>query len=262
MCVINVTDCVEFTIHNVSRTDAGPVICAGDRLLPKTAQLYVQENGTVSIIGGNATVTQDHLVEFKCVSTAWYPSPSVSWTLNGQAVDSSLYNTTSMADGDSFNSTSILTFRAVRDTTVECMAAVPALKTPQSSSVFMVVVPTDWTVLIAIVLSFAGFALLVLLILGIIFCYKRRKAKEPNYQDELRRVRTQSQLSVNALGQKQGQVNPSFVGQTNIIPRDSGGFQLDYINIVETSGVANSNLAGNGAVDELGFHKHRHATTV
>ncbi|XP_075343382.1 uncharacterized protein igsf5a [Odontesthes bonariensis] len=143
------------------------------------------------------------------------------------------------------------------------MAAVPALKTPQSSSVFMVVVPTDWTVLIAIVLSFAALALLVLLILGIVFCYKRRKEKEPNYQDEVRRVRTQSHLSgVNAPGQKQGQVNPSFEGQTSVTPSDGVGLQLHFSNILETSGVANSNLAGNGAVDELGFHKHRHATTV
>ena len=37
--------------------------------------------------------------------------------------------------------------------------------------------PPDWTVLIAVVVSFGGAALLVLLILGIIFCYKRRKEK-------------------------------------------------------------------------------------
>lgn len=50
--------------------------------------------------------------------------------------------------------------------------------------------PPDWTVLIAVVVSISGFALLVLLILGIIFCYKRRKEKrkaliisaEPNIQ--------------------------------------------------------------------------------
>ena len=37
--------------------------------------------------------------------------------------------------------------------------------------------PPDWTVLIAVVCSIGGFALLVLLILGIIFCIKHRKKK-------------------------------------------------------------------------------------
>lgn len=35
----------------------------------------------------------------------------------------------------------------------------------------------DWTVLIAVVVSIGGFALLVLLIIGIVFCYRRRKEK-------------------------------------------------------------------------------------
>lgn len=37
--------------------------------------------------------------------------------------------------------------------------------------------PPDWTVLVALVVSISGFALLVLLIYGIIFCYKCRKGK-------------------------------------------------------------------------------------
>ncbi|KAM6983710.1 immunoglobulin superfamily member 5 isoform 2-T2 [Tautogolabrus adspersus] len=226
--------CVEFTMRNASRGDAGPVVCTVQgEYGSKVSQLYVQESGSVSITAGNLKVKQDEQVEFQCVTASWFPSPTVSWALNGQLVDSSLYNTTSMADGDSFNSTSVLKFQAVRNTTVECRATVETLTNPQSSSVFLVVVPKppDWTVLIAMVVSIGGFALLVLLIIGIIFCYKRRKEKQPNYQDEMRRVRTQSQLSaVTAAGR--GQVNAGYVkdGQTSVAPSeltDSGFSQAN-----------------------------------
>ena len=78
-------------------------------------------------------------VEFQCVTTAWFPNPTVSWSQDGGAVDSSLYNTTIMADGDYFNSSSFLKFQAVSSTTVECLATVSTLTVPQSSSVFLTV---------------------------------------------------------------------------------------------------------------------------
>ncbi|XP_041864708.1 immunoglobulin superfamily member 5 [Melanotaenia boesemani] len=262
-CSSGVTSCVEFSIHNVTRRDTGPVICTvqGD-YTPKTAQLNVQESGTVSIMGSNVTVKQDQQVEFQCVTAAWFPTPTVTWSQNGQAVDSSLYNTSSVADENYFNSSSVLKFQAVSSATVECLASVAALKAPQSSSVFMVVVPkpTDWTVLIAVVSSFGGLALLVLLILGILFCWKRRKEKQPNYQDEMsRRVRTQRQSR--AGGQKQGQVNPSYVpeGQTSVTPSEltDSGFVSSTL---EMPDIVNSNRAGD--VDESGFRRHRHVTIV
>ncbi|XP_070774118.1 immunoglobulin superfamily member 5 [Enoplosus armatus] len=271
------TSRVEFTIHNVTRRESGAVICTVQgKYGSKTAQLYVQESGTVDITGGNVTVVQGQQVEFQCVTSAWFPAPTVSWTHNGQAVNGSLYNTTSTADGDSFNSTSVLKLQAVRNTTVECWATVSTLTIPQSNSVFLVVVPKppDWTVLIAVVVSIGGFALLVLLILGIIFCYKRRKEKQPNYQDEMRRVRTQSQISgVSAAGQGQGQVNAGHVpeGQTSGAPSeltDSGFFQANGSNNFEMPHAVNSNQAGNGydrdnsTVDKSGLRKHRHVTIV
>ncbi|XP_056252542.1 immunoglobulin superfamily member 5 [Seriola aureovittata] len=271
------TSCVEFIIHNVNRNQSGSVDCAvqGD-YGQRTAQLNIQESGTVSIMGGNLTVEQDQQVEFQCVATAWFPIPTVSWNQNGQAVNSSLYNTTSMADGDSINSTSVLKFQAVSNTTVECQATVSELKDPQSSSVFLVVVPKppDWTVLIAVVVSFGSLALLVLLIIGIIFCYKRRKEKQRNYQDEMsKRVRTQSQSVASAAGQKQGQVNAGYVadGRTSVTPSDltdSGFGQVNGSNSYEMPDVVNSNQAGNGynstynTVDDSGFRKHRHVTIV
>ncbi|XP_039634580.1 hemicentin-2 isoform X1 [Perca fluviatilis] len=227
----------------------------------------VVERGTVNITGENVTVMQGQQVEFRCVTSAWYPTPTINWTRNGHAVDSSLYNTSSMADGDTFNSTSVLKFQAESSTTVECWATVQALTNPQFSSVFLVVVPKppDWTVLIAVVVSFGGSALLVLLIIGIIFCYKRRKEKKTNNLDEMR---TQSQLSVvNAAG-KGAYDNTGYVseGQTSVAPSehtDSGFCQAIGSNVyqVPVYGIQAANCNIN-TVDQSGFRKHRHVTIV
>ncbi|XP_017286611.1 immunoglobulin superfamily member 5 isoform X2 [Kryptolebias marmoratus] len=207
--------CVEFTIFNVSRTQAGPVVCSVQgSYIPQIAQLSVQDSGTVSITGGNVTVMKDQQVEFQCVTTGWFPIPSVSWNQNGQAVNSSLYNTTSMAEGDFFNSTSVLKIRAVSNTKVECTVTLPSLKTPQSSSVFMVI--------------------------------------EPNYQDEMRKVRAES-LN-NAPEHQKGQVNLSYVpdNQIKVTP-----------NVLQENGQNNLKTPGvNNTAGESGFMKHRHLTIV
>ncbi|KAJ0062013.1 hypothetical protein NL108_014903 [Boleophthalmus pectinirostris] len=268
------SSCVQFTIQNLTRQDSGTVKCTvqGDYGY-KTSELIVQESGSVSIRGGSQTVKQDEQAEFQCETSGWFPAATISWTLNGIAVNSSLVNTTDVPDGDSFNTTSVLKFQAIRNTTVTCLASVPTLQNPISSSVQLVVVPkpTDWTVLIAVVVSFSSFALLVLLIILIIFCYRRRKEKQPTYQAEMMRQRTQSQLSNRPTSQGQGQVNPVFSidGQTSLPPssRDSGIFQNNAYPFYEPS-PSESNLAGNGynaAFNnlELGFQKkHRHVTIV
>ncbi|KAM9348944.1 immunoglobulin superfamily member 5 [Symphorus nematophorus] len=275
-CSIN-PRCVEFTIHNVTCSDAGTITCVALGHRSQTAELYVQESGTVNIVGGNVTVQQDQQVEFQCVTSAWFPKPTITWTRNSEPVNSGLYNTTNVPDGETFNSTSVLNFQAVSNTMVECLATVPALPNPLSSSVFLVVVPKppDWTVLIAVVCSIGGFALLVLLIIGIIYCYKHRKEKQRNYQDEMsRRVRTQSETSaVHAPGKRQGQMNAGYVpdGQTSVAPSeitDSGFSQANGSHIFEMPDVVSSNQTENdyksayNTVDESGFRKHRHVTIV
>ncbi|XP_051903913.1 immunoglobulin superfamily member 5 [Hippocampus zosterae] len=270
-CSAEDTTCVVFTIHNASRREAGPVICTvqGD-YGSKLARLHVQESGTVQIKEGDKKVTQDDEVDFNCLTSAWFPSPVVSWNLNGGAVDSSLYNSTHVAHEDSFNSSSVLKFKAVKNSTVECLAILPTLTKPLSSSVHLVVVPKppDWTVLIAVVCSFGGFALLFLLIYGMVFCYKRRREKEPNYQEEMiKRFRTQSQLSgLRPPGQKQGQVNAGYVtdGQKSVTPSDLTESASTRSNVFEMpDAVYNGTENGNGySIADEGFRKHRHATTV
>lgn len=276
-CSSSSSTCVEFTIHNVTRRDTGPVLCSvqGDvPVLPKMAQLYVQEKGSVSISGGNRTVKQEEQVEFQCETKAWFPAATISWTLNGQTVNSSLINTTSVTNGDTYNSSSVLKFQAIRNTTVTCLATIPTLPTPLSYLVQLAVVPkpTDWTVLIAIVVSFSSFALLVLLIIGVIFCYKRRKEKKLTYQAEMMRQRTHSQLSNRPTVTREGQDNPVFVinDHTSLPPSehsDSGFFQINGAPFYEQPTVDNSSQQGNGYNGahtnlELSFPKHRHVTIV
>lgn len=97
------------------------------------------ESGTVSITGGGLTVEKEQRVEFQCLTSGWYPQPTIGWSLNGQPADSSQYNSSSAAVGDTFNSTSVLTFQAVSSTTVECWATVLALSRPKASQVFLAV---------------------------------------------------------------------------------------------------------------------------
>nr|XP_057943163.1 immunoglobulin superfamily member 5 isoform X2 [Doryrhamphus excisus] len=276
-CSSGDTGCVAFTIHNATRMAAGEVICTiqGD-YGSKSVWLHVQESGIVRIKEGNMTVVQDQEVEFHCETSAWFPNPDISWTLNGDAVDKILYNSTNATSGNYFNSSSLLKFQAVKDSTVVCLATLQTLQNPISSSVHIVVVPKppDWTVLIAVVCSFGGCALLVLLILGIIFCYKRKKEKESNYQDEMtKRVRTQSQLSgLRPPGQKQGRVNASYVtdGQTSVATSDltdGGFFQKTTSNTFEMPDAVRNNEMEHGyrstynSVD-ADLRKHRHATIV
>ncbi|XP_032431812.1 immunoglobulin superfamily member 5 [Xiphophorus hellerii] len=238
-CVSTNRNCVEFIIHNVTRADAGEVVCNVQGHQPVTAQLFVQESGTVSIPGGNVTVMQGGEVELECVTTAWFPAPTISWTQNGRAVNSSLYNTTSTPDGDSFNSTSTVRLTASRNARVDCLASLSTLTAPRSSSVYIEIVPKppDWTVLIAVVVSFGSCGLLGFLILVIVICYKHRKEKKRNYQDEMRRVTTHNQLSViDTSEQVRGQVNEYYE------PENQRNDTSDWT--------------------ESGFLKHRHMTFV
>ncbi|CAL8266889.1 unnamed protein product [Merluccius merluccius] len=168
----NVRSAWEFSIVNVSHNDNGPIVCTIQGPTgARTANLSVQERGTVDIVTGNLTVKHGKEAEFRCEASDWFPRPEVSWLLDGVEANASLYNTTSQAQG---TLTSVLRVQAVRDTAVQCRANVSAATV--SRSVYLVVVP-DWTVLIAVVVSFGGAALLVLLIIGIIFCCRWKKEK-------------------------------------------------------------------------------------
>ncbi|XP_055728455.1 immunoglobulin superfamily member 5 isoform X1 [Salvelinus fontinalis] len=266
--------CWEFIIRDVWRNDTGDVSCGVQEKPTQTAQLFVQESGTVRIVGGNMTVAQGHQAIFRCEASGWFPKPTVSWVVDGVVVDQNSYNSSSEALDGLYNSISLLTVRGVNSVQVKCLASVSALTTPLSSSFYLVVEPHDWTVLIAVVCSIGGFALLVLLILGIVFCCKRRKEAKSSYQKEMGRTGSQIQMSGGAVGQKQGKENPAYVidGQTTGVTHsefnDSGYIQTNYTKHFEIPDLVNGNQAANGHASAYnilggtGVRKHRHVTIV
>ncbi|XP_029483649.1 immunoglobulin superfamily member 5 isoform X7 [Oncorhynchus nerka] len=232
------------------------------------------ESGTVRIVGGNITVAQGHQAIVQCEASGWFPKPTVSWVVDGVMVDQNSYNSSSEALDSLYNSISFLTVRGVNSVQVKCLASVSALTTPLSSSIYLVVEPQDWTVLIAVVCSIGGFALLVLLILGIVFCCKRRKEAKSSYQKEMGRTRSQIEMSGGAVGQRQGKENPAYVidGQTTGVTHsefnDSGYIQTSYTKHFEIPDLVNGNQAENGHASAYnvlagtGVRKHRHVTIV
>lgn len=100
---------------------------------------FISEGGTVSILGGNLTVKHGDQAVFVCVASGWFPEAQVYWSMNGTMVDTENYNTSVEAIGTLLNSTSTLTVSAVGSAQVQCLAKVPALFIPQTSSVFLIV---------------------------------------------------------------------------------------------------------------------------
>ncbi|XP_019903497.2 immunoglobulin superfamily member 5 isoform X2 [Esox lucius] len=256
----------EFIIQNVWRNDSGPVSCNIQNLPTLTALLSVQVNGSVNIVGGNLTMAQGHLAVLRCEASGWFPKPTVNWELDGALQNSS--NTTSEALNGLYNSTSLLTVRAVNSVPVMCLASVSTLTTPQSNLIYLLVEPQNWTVLIAIVCSIGGLALLVLLILGILFCCKRRNDAKSRYQEEMRRTMPSVSGGVAAPN------NLTYVGGGNtpsVTPsefNDSGYSQTKVSNIFEIPDIVNSNQAPNchvspyNTLEGTGVRKHRHVTIV
>lgn len=266
----------EFSIVNVTRKDSGPVVCRVQGPIgARTAQLSVQDQGTVDIVSGNLTVNQDEEATFRCEASGWFPQPAVSWWLGGVAVNPGYYNTsfnttTLQGQGPLIHSASVLRVQAVQDAWVQCWVSLPA--STRSDSVYLAVVPkpTDWTVLIAVVVSFGGFALLVLLILGIIFCCKRKKEKESIEENERRRGRTEG--AGVAAPPRRGNFNLGF----SIDDRTSETSSADSVSgrespsIYQISPVVNQNQNQNQTRDDgyddgnyaPQFRKHRHVTIV
>ncbi|XP_066507909.1 immunoglobulin superfamily member 5 [Hoplias malabaricus] len=264
----------EFIIRNVSRNDSGQVSCQilnGDQV---TARLSVQESGSVEIVGTNRTAKEGDQVNFQCVARGWFPTPQISWTSDGTLVDQELFNTSSVEVGTLFNSNSTLTFTALRNTSVECLASIPALTSPQRSAVFLTVekkpVSQDRTVLIAVTVSISAVALLILIIIAIVLCCKRRKKAKSNYQEQARaHSRSQIEEAPHA-GEGQGQDNLGYATEpkandANSEYTDSGFWQPNYISTIQIPG-ENSNQEANPVrvvpTYYNGVRKHRHVTIV
>ncbi|XP_059395611.1 immunoglobulin superfamily member 5-like isoform X2 [Carassius carassius] len=159
----------EFSISNVQRDDAGEVTCQVLGGAASKATLSVQERGSVGIVGGNQTKTEGAQSAFQCQAVGWFPEPNVSWSVNGVA---NSCNTSSVTQGNLFNSSCTLLVTAVKNSSVQCLVKIPALSTSDSSTVFLTV--------------------------------------ESSYQEELRRAQIQSQNRTPATENVRGRDNRGY----------------------------------------------------
>ncbi|XP_048853712.1 immunoglobulin superfamily member 5-like isoform X2 [Brienomyrus brachyistius] len=182
----------EINILGVKRTDTGQVTCDVQNIQKVNAQLSIQVSGTVDIPDMNKTATQGDLAYFQCSALGWYPAPTISWTVGGSIADADMYNISTLPAGqDLFNSTSTLGIVASNSIIVRCLAAVPALTTPLTSSAFLTVVARpqqiNLTVLIAVTVTVGVVLLLVIVIVIVVCCYCQRKnSTHSRYEEDMR----------------------------------------------------------------------------
>lgn len=97
-------------------------------------------SGTVDITDINKTATQGDLAYFQCNALGWYPAPMISWTVGGSIANADSYNISTLPAGlDLFDSTSTLGIVVSDSVVVRCLATVPALTIPLTSSAFLTV---------------------------------------------------------------------------------------------------------------------------
>nr|XP_055063837.1 immunoglobulin superfamily member 5 [Misgurnus anguillicaudatus] len=245
----------EFIINNVVRGDTGQVTC---QILGEVAQvstLSVQERGSVAIIGGNQTATEGVQTTFQCQAVGWYPEPTVSWSVNGVGVNTC--NNTSVAQGNVFNNNCTLSVTAAKNSSVQCLAKVSAMSTPDSNTVFLTVVPKpnlrDQTILIAVTVAFSAAALLFLLIVLIIICCRRKKEKS-SYEEEVRRAQLQAQHRSRARGDGHGRDNRGYARDGHYGDNHNGG--------VWHTNQSNKHQRAYPMDDYSGTRNNRHLTMV
>ncbi|XP_061105381.1 uncharacterized protein LOC133133290 [Conger conger] len=265
----------EFVLYNVQLNDSGEVTCDLQNIDRKTATLSVQESGTVNITSGNVTAMKNQPATIHCLAQNWFPAPLLTWKLDRISVNQDNYNISTEASAGLFNSASTVILLANDSAPVECQATVPALAVPQTSNIFLTIIAEssdqDHTVLIPVTVSVLSAALLVLLIIGIIFCCKRRMAKS-SYEEEVRKTRSLSERNTSEI--EQGKDNIAYLpddSQQGVTPGEfnySGFDQTNAFHTLEMPDVLyNSNHTANGH-DPIPVHgipgskKHRHATIV
>lgn len=245
----------EFMITNVLRGDNGQVTCQIFNVAPQTSTLSVQERGNVAIIGGNQKVTEGVQTTFQCQAVGWYPEPTVSWSVNGVGVNTC--NTTSVSQGNVFNTNCTLSVTAAKNSSVQCLAKVSAMSTPDSDTVILTVVPKastrDQTILIAVTVAFSAAALLFLLIVLIIICCRRKREKS-SYEEEVRRAQLQAQHRSRARGDGHGRDNRGYA-------RD-GHYGDNYNGGVWHTNQSNKHQRAYPMDDYNGPRNHRHLTMV
>ncbi|XP_068564439.1 immunoglobulin superfamily member 5 isoform X2 [Cebidichthys violaceus] len=182
-----------FVLKSTERHDQGPVTCDIQGIDRKTASLFVQEKGSVKVVGDDKLSFKGQSVLFECQAAGWYPPPTLQWQVNDKKVNQGEYNISSEESGKSlFTVTSNLSVTAVKSSHVACLASVSALPTPLKSSVRLIVVAEvlqeedDYTVPLAVMASLFALLLLLLLCICTVLWHRRRRQAKPSPQEAIR----------------------------------------------------------------------------
>ncbi|XP_062274487.1 immunoglobulin superfamily member 5 isoform X2 [Scomber scombrus] len=183
-----------FILKNTDRQQEGPVACNIQDFERKTANLFVQEKGSVKVFGDNKLAFRGHSVLFECRAAGWYPQPTLRWQVTDKKVSEGEYTISSEASGISlFTVSSTLNVTAVKSSRVDCLASVSALPKPLRSSVHLTVVAevveeegVDCTVPLAVTASLSAFLLLLLLCICTVLCYRQRRQAKQSQQEAVR----------------------------------------------------------------------------
>ncbi|XP_019720420.1 immunoglobulin superfamily member 5 isoform X1 [Hippocampus comes] len=182
-----------FVLKSVERLHEGQVSCNLEGNDKKSASLFVQETGTVTVLGGNAIALKGQLVQFECDAVGWYPKPSLHWEVNGKKLSQSEYNLSSVQRGKSlFAVSSNLSMTAKKSSCVDCLVSVSALPVPLMSSIRLTVVAEvvqdedDCTVPLAVTSSLTALLLLLLLCICTVLWYRERRQAKRSSQDTIR----------------------------------------------------------------------------
>ncbi|XP_029373929.1 immunoglobulin superfamily member 5-like isoform X2 [Echeneis naucrates] len=129
-----------FVLRSTERHYQGEVTCDLQGFERKTASLFVQEKGSVKVLGDDKLAFKGQSVVFECQAEGWYPEPILQWQVNDMKVSLGEYNISSEESGKSlFTVSSNLSVTATKSSDVECLASVSALPTPLNSRVRLTV---------------------------------------------------------------------------------------------------------------------------
>ncbi|KAK1900252.1 Immunoglobulin superfamily member 5 [Dissostichus eleginoides] len=90
-----------FVLKKTERRNQGQVTCDLQGSDRRTASLFVQEKGSVKVIGDSTLVFKGQSVLFGCHAAGWYPLPTLQWHVNNKTVSRGDYNISSEESGES-----------------------------------------------------------------------------------------------------------------------------------------------------------------
>nr|XP_015807442.2 immunoglobulin superfamily member 5 [Nothobranchius furzeri] len=192
-CPNSKEDCWVIVLKSTERSNQGEVTCDLQLIEKRTAKLFVQEKGSVRVVGDDRLAFKGKSVLFQCQAEGWYPQPVLQWQVHGKKVSPGDYNSSIQeTDKSLFMVSSNVSVMAERTSPVDCLASVSALSTPLKSRVTLIVVvevsqvESGCSALLGATTALSALLLLMLLSICTVLCYRRRRNPEKDPQEVIR----------------------------------------------------------------------------